>query len=49
MSYHEKGPERDRVSPLGGVLSGAARLAAGTAFAAHPVQFLPYILQDIQR
>lgn len=30
-------------------LSGAARSAAGTLFAADPVHFLPYILQDIRR
>lgn len=49
MSDHEKEPERDRVRAVAGALSGAARSAAGTVFAAHPVQFLPYILQDIRR
>lgn len=34
-------------APWKGLFSGAARSAAG--FAAHPVQFLPYILQDIRR
>ena len=49
MTDHEQEPERDRVRLVADALSAAARLAAGTAFAAHPVQFLPYILQDIGR